>query len=281
MKSIRLAIVILLLLSISCSEKMPRGETVRWLPDKPLAGQEVILLYNPDGAEAVLTSPVHLYGRILMLADNAGSEVLNLPMHKDNNLWQTRFTIAKDVRMFLLHFEDRGKLDDRRGLNWEGFVYGSDERPVAGAHLCKSQLLQNGGRGGFSYRQDLHQAEIELEAELALYPSSLAAKTALWELLLRAHPGSAALERVRNELRQTYEAAAGDEEILAALLPFFFKTGQEYIARQIIAESVHLLPRGPVARAARRLDIERETDPVKKAALQEAFERDFAKETIL
>jgi hypothetical protein len=198
-----------------------------------------------------------------------------LPMAQKDGVWRTRHLLPAEGQFFLLRFAANGKTDDNGGRCWEGILHGREMRPLRGAHLQKSLLLQQGGAGGFPFRQSLSEAETELEAELALYPDNLEAKTALWDLLLRRSPLASTKERVRNELRQIYENAGGDEETLAALLPFFFRTGQEYAARQIIAESVALLPRGPVAAAARRREIEREQDPIKKASMIEAYNKEF------
>ena len=270
------ALLLLVIAGLSgCSRQMPPGQVAAWLPDRPQAGGEITLFYNPAAPGAVLVNETGLTAEMLIMRTSEPPIRTELPMAQKDGVWRTRHLLPAEGQFFLLRFAANGKTDDNGGRCWEGILHGREMRPLRGAHLQKSLLLQQGGAGGFPFRQSLSEAETELEAELALYPDNLEAKTALWDLLLRRSPLASTKERVRNELRQIYENAGGDEETLAALLPFFFRTGQEYAARQIIAESVALLPRGPVAAAARRREIEREQDPIKKASMIEAYNKEF------
>ncbi len=270
------ALLLLVIAGLSgCSRQMPPGRVAAWLPDQPQAGGEITLFYNPAVPGAVLVNETGLTAEMLIMRTSEPPIRTELPMAQKDGVWRTRHLLPAEGQFFLLRFAANGKTDDNGGRCWEGILHGREMRPLRGAHLQKSLLLQQGGAGGFPFRQSLSEAETELEAELALYPDNLEAKTALWDLLLRRSPLASTKERVRNELRQIYENAGGDEETLAALLPFFFRTGQEYAARQIIAESVALLPRGPVAAAARRREIEREQDPIKKASMIEAYNKEF------
>ena len=273
----RIGVLLLLVIAglSGCSRQMPPGQVAAWLPDRPQAGGEITLFYNPAAPGAVLVNETGLTAEMLIMRTSEPPILTELPMTQKDGVWRTRHLLPAEGQFFLLRFAANGKTDDNSGRCWEGILHGREMRPLRGAHLQKSLLLQQGGAGGFPFRQSLSEAETELEAELALYPDNLEAKTALWDLLLRRSPLASTKERVRNELRQIYENAGGDEETLAALLPFFFRTGQEYAARQIIAESVTLLPRGPVAAAARRREIEREQDPIKKASMIEAYNKEF------
>ncbi len=273
----RIGVLLLLVIAglSGCSRQMPPGQVAAWLPDRPQAGGEITLFYNPAAPGAVLVNGTGLTAEMLIMRTSEPPIRTELPMAQKDGVWRTRHLLPAEGQFFLLRFAANGKTDDNGGRCWEGILHGREMRPLRGAHLQKSLLLQQGGAGGFPFRQSLSEAETELEAELALYPDNLEAKTALWDLLLRRSPLASTKERVRNELRQIYENAGGDEETLAALLPFFFRTGQEYAARQIIAESVALLPRGPVAAAARRREIEREQDPIKKASMIEAYNKEF------
>ncbi|HOC25601.1 MAG TPA: hypothetical protein PKJ13_09835 [bacterium] len=273
----RIGVLLLLVIAglSGCSRQMPPGQVAAWLPDRPQAGGEITLFYNPAAPGAVLVNETGLTAEMLIMRTSEPPIRTELPMAQKDGVWRTRHLLPAEGQFFLLRFAANGKTDDNGGRCWEGILHGREMRPLRGAHLQKSLLLQQGGAGGFPFRQSLSEAETELEAELALYPDNLEAKTALWDLLLRRSPLASTKERVRNELRQIYENAGGDEETLAALLPFFFRTGQEYAARQIIAESVALLPRGPVAAAARRREIEREQDPIKKASMIEAYNKEF------
>ena len=273
----RIGVLLLLVIAglSGCSRQMPPGQVAAWLPDRPQAGGEITLFYNPAAPGAVLVNGTGLTAEMLIMRTSEPPIRTELPMAQKDGVWRTRHLLPAEGQFFLLRFAANGKTDDNGGRCWEGILHGREMRPLRGAHLQKSLLLQQGGAGGFPFRQSLSEAETELEAELALYPDNLEAKSALWDLLLRRSPLASTKERVRNELRQIYENAGGDEETLAALLPFFFRTGQEYAARQIIAESVALLPRGPVAAAARRREIEREQDPIKKASMIEAYNKEF------
>ena len=269
----------ILLLWAACSPKMSPDQVLVWQPEKPQPGMPAALLYNPASPQAALPSPAQLNARIQILRPNSPPQVIETALEPKGKIWRARFEVPADAQMVLAVLTAAGKSDDRQGQSWESLLYSRDGRTVQGAHLQKSRLLRHGAAAGFPYRTNLREAETELTAELTLYPGNLEARTELWDLLLTAYPAGAMQGRVRTELRQMYENAAGDEEILAALLPFFFRTGQEYIARQIIEESVALLPRGPVARAARRIAIDREDDPQKKAALIAAFVKDFPGES--
>jgi hypothetical protein len=270
----------ILTLLAACSPEMGPDQVLIWRPEKAQAGTDITILYNPASPGAALREPQKLTARVLVLSSGQRPQTMEKLMEPKGKIWHAQIAVPPDAQMLLAILIDGGRHDDNRGRGWENFLYGMDERPVSGAHLQKSLLLQRGGTAGFPYRRNLREAETELEAELTLHPQNLQAKTALWDLLLRQYPAGSIQERVRKELRQTYEEAAGDEETLAALLPFFVRTGQEYIARQIIEESVALLPRGPVAAAARRLEIGRESDPIKKAALVAAFAKDFPGQTL-
>ncbi len=278
----RIGVLLLLVIAglSGCSRQMPPGQVAAWLPDRPQAGGEITLFYNPAAPGAVLVNETGLTAEMLIMRTSEPPIRTELPMAQKDGVWRTRHLLPAEGQFFLLRFAANGKTDDNGGRCWEGILHGREMRPLRGAHLQKSLLLQQGGAGGFPFRQSLSEAETELEAELALYPDNLEAKTALWDLLLRRSPLASTKERVRNELRQIYENAGGDEETLAALLPFFFRTGQEYAARQIIAESVALLPRGPVAAAARRREIEREQDPIKKASMIEAYNKEFTQRAV-
>lgn len=279
----RLGTLLLLLIiagQMDCSRRMPPGQVAAWLPSEPQAGSRLTLFYDSSAPGALLADASDITAELLILRAPLPPISAGLPMAKKSGVWRVRLQLPAEGQCFLLRFVGGGKRDDNGGRCWESILYGREMRPVRGAHLQKSLLLQQGGSAGFPFRQALNEAETELEAELALYPDNLEAKTALWDLLLRRSPLESTKERVRNEIRQIYENAGGDEEILAALLPFFFRTGQEYAARQIIAESVALLPRGPVAAAARRWEIEQEQDPIKKASLIEAFHKDFPQQSL-
>lgn len=269
----------LLLLWAACAPKMSPDQVLIWQPDKPQPGMPAALLYNPASTESALPAPTQLTARIQFLRSGAPPQIIAAALEPTGDLWRVRLHIPADALMLLAVLTTAGKSDDRQGQSWESLLYSRDGRAVQGAHLQKSRLLRQGADSGFPYRINLREAETELTAELTLYPGNLEARTELWDLLLTAYPEGAMQGRVQAELRQMYENAAGDEEILAALLPFFFRTGQEYIARQIIEESVRLLPRGPVARAARRIAFDREADPQKKAALIAAFLKDFPGES--
>ncbi len=273
----RIGVLLLLVTAglTGCSRQMPPRQVAAWLPGQPQAGGEITLFYDPAAPGAVLAGEPGLTAELLIAHSSGPPLRAGVPMAQKAGIWQVRHLLPDDGQFFLLRFCSGEKRDDNGGRCWESILAGREMRPVKGGHLQKSLLLQRGGMEGFSWRQDLGEAETELEAELALYPDNLEAKTALWDLLLRRSPFESTRIRVRNELRQVYENAGGDEEILAAILPFFFRTGQEYVARQIIAESVALLAHGPVAAAARRWEIEHEQDPIKKASLIEAYKQEF------
>ncbi|HOT97745.1 MAG TPA: hypothetical protein PLN61_02290 [bacterium] len=262
-------------LLIHCAPQLPPDQVAAWKPQRPLAGAEITLYYNPGAVHAVLKNPAAVTAELLqMRGDQQPPLPLRLAMARKGSLWQVHTLLQPEARMLLLRFTAE-RTDDNRGESWLSLVFSDDGRPVIGAHLEKALLLQQGGVAGYPCRKDLHEAETELEAELTVWPQNIAARTALWDLLLRQYPVASTTTRVRNELRQVYESAGGDEEILAALLPFFYRTGQAYIAREIITESVALLPHGSVAAAARRWEISQEADPVKKAAMIAAFQHDF------
>lgn len=258
-----------------CSRQLPPGQVAAWQPGQPMAGAPLTLYYDPAAPGAILAAEAGLTAELLIVCAPQLPVRAELPMTIKNGVWRARHLLPAEGQFFLLRFYSGEKEDNNGGRYWESIIYGREMRPARGAHLQKSLLLQQGGIEGFSWRQEPGEAETELEAELAIYPDNLEAKTALWDLLLRRYPLASTRTRVRNELRQVYENAGGDEEILAALLPFFFRTGQEYIARQIVAESVALLPRGPVAAAARRWEIGQENDAIKKASLIEAYNAEF------
>jgi hypothetical protein len=264
---------------LSCTPKIAPERVAAWRPEKPLPGSELTLYYNPSAPQALLKNSPGVTAEVLELRGDPAPVKTRIRMHKKGKIWQGRLALQPDSRMLLIRFAAE-ETDDNQGAYWESLVFSADGRPVSGAHLQKAMLLQKGLISGFAYRTDLREAVTELEAELTIYPLNLAAKTALWDLLLRQYPVESTKERVRNELRQIYENAGGDEETLAALLPFFFRTGQAYAANQIIEESVALLPRGPVAAAARRWQIEQENDPQKKASMIEAYHRDFARQVL-
>lgn len=268
------ACLLLATLLAGCAPQMPPDQVAAWQPERPLAGAELTIWYNPGAAAAVLKNPVAITAELLQLRGDQAPLPTPLAMTRKGGRWQAHTVLLPGARLLLLRFA-AGMIDDHQGAHWESLVYSADGRPVPGAHLEKALLLQRGEVAGYRLHKNLREAETELEAELTVWPQNIAARTALWDLLLHQYPVPSTTTRVRNELRQAFENAAGDEEILAALLPFFFRTGQAYAAREIIAESVALLPRGPVAVAARRWEISQQADPIKKAAMIAAFEHDF------
>jgi len=274
MRSLFPTAALLTLMLLNCSREMPLDQAAAWKPEQPLAGGELTLYYNPDATAALLKNAGAMTAELLQFCGGRTPRVDRLAMVQKRGLWQARFVLQPDARLLLLRFV-ADRTDDQQGRNWESLVYSSDGRPVPGAHLEKSLLLQRGEAAGFAVAKDLRAAETELEAELTVWPKNIPARTTLWDLLLHQHPGESTAARVRSELRQAYDEAGGDEETLAALLPFFFRTGQAYAARQIIEDSVALLPRGPVAAAAREWEISQQSDPIKKAAMIAAFQHDF------
>jgi thiol-disulfide isomerase/thioredoxin len=241
-------------------------------PEKPVAGQKVVLTYDAGSRKAALSAAGEITGEVLLIPGKGLPELVEVPLSKEGTSWSGTFVVPEGKACLLAFRFTSGDLVDDNGKNaWSALVYSADGKPVRNAHYMKTFFLMGMAMGEFKHDKDVEGAKAEARAEKAAYPDNVGAWGFLWSQQLRESPGDSTVARIRKELEALYELKKNDAEEAPNFVGWFGRTGQQDRATKLQDAMVTKDPRGPLARSAAEQALVTERDPRKRIAAIDAF----------
>jgi len=270
------AFFVLTCVTIAFSVRAQENQVATISPGTPKIGDEITVTYNPKAKGATLRDAKEISLEALAMRETDLPVLIETPMRKEAKVWRASFKLTDEKsRLILLRFVSDDQKDDNGENVWNILVYGTDGKPLKGAHLQRASFLRQGSFLEFRHQKDIAAAKTEVAKERELYPDNWHATTLLWDIMLRENPSDETKARIKEELAKLYESQKDDEEVVSTLLYWFEQTGQKDRADEIRKAAIAGNPKGKIAESARRSEIYAEKDPAKRVELLERFLADF------
>ena len=245
-------------------------------PQNPKVGDEIVITYDQGAKAANLRDVRQITAEVLLAKETDLPVLLELPMKKSAKIWECSFKLLDDqVRVLLIRFVSGELIDDNGENAWNALVFGSDGRPLRGAHLQRAYGRQYGSVIDFKIAKDTEGAKADFLRERELHPDNWRAAFAWWSALMREKPGDETKAEIKKDLENVYKLQKNNGEAVASLLYWFPQVGAKERADQIKAEAIAADPKGPVAMMERRREVFAEKDPRKNLELLDEFLADF------
>lgn len=268
--------VALFLLFLACPAAAAQEEVAKIQPRNPKIGDEIVITYDQNAKAANLRDVRQITAEVLLAKENDSPVLLELPMKKSAKIWKCSFRLSDDKTRFLLFRFVSGELIDDNGENaWNTLVFGSNGRPLKGAHMQRAIGRQYGSVIDFKIAKDTEGAKADFIRERELYPGNWRAAFRWWSVLMRERPGDETKAEIKEDLENVYKLQKNNGEAVASLLYWFPQVGAKERADQIKKEAIAADPKGPVAMMERRREVFSEKDPKKSLELLDKFQADF------
>ncbi len=268
-------IICFLLATCICPLFAFQDQVVVISPPTPKVGDEVTMTYNAKAKSATLREAKEITAEVFVIGE--GMPVLKeIPLSTSAQGWKGSFKLTDEKsKLFLVRFMSGDLVDDNGENVWSSLVYGSDGKPVKGAHLQHAYIFQSGSFFNFKHEKDMTKAKAELAKEKELYPDNWAATAGLWGFWMRESPTDETKAKIKEELAPFYERYKDNEDVVAGVLRWFEQTGQKEKAEEIRKTALASNPKGKVAQSMRLSEVYAEQDLPKRAVLLEKFLDDF------
>ncbi|NOZ63271.1 MAG: redoxin domain-containing protein [Calditrichaeota bacterium] len=180
MRTQKMWLVVLVLVTIVGSCGKAPNVTVSLKPEKPIAGEKITVQFKPRR----LVSKNKKDQKIIMIAQlNGGDSEKNIivPMDLKGDIWQAELQTDTAHCLLSVKFEDaRGRVEDNNQWGWNFVLYDKDKRtPKKNGYFRKGKIYLGEGHAGA--RPDFERAKQVLGKELSLYPENYRALFALWQ----------------------------------------------------------------------------------------------------
>jgi thiol-disulfide isomerase/thioredoxin len=252
------------------------GQVFTTSPPSPLIGADVTLTFDGTASGATLGGKSSLRGEAFLMLDSDAPVRISFPMSKSGVKWTGSFPLTDDRTRLILFRVVADKEEDAGDGNAPFvMVYGSNGKPLMGANLQRASLMLGGGFMEFKHAKDFAGAYAAFSNEKELYPDNWRVYPLEWNAMMRENRGEETAAKVKTALEGYYERFKGNGDALAAVLPWFDKTGQKERGEAITKAAIEAAPTGPVAEATRRGALLAERDMTKRAELIEKFLADF------
>ena len=245
-------------------------------PANPRVGDKITVAYDESAPSAKLKNAGEMDVYILIVTNGYENPLfLQLPMKHTGKTWTASLPLTEQTSKLLLFRCISGdNVDDNNGDGWDVMVYGSNGKPVKGAHYSMA-LLMNGGINSFRHKKDDAAMKEELQKELELYAGSRGALSMLWNMKLKENSSAETISTIKQELGQVYDANKDDEKFLPTIVYWYERIGDSTKAEQIRQAEIAARPKGPVARSVAWDNIFKVSDHPQRIPLFDKFFSDF------
>ena len=154
---------------------------VNILPMSPKAGEQITIEYTPlDADKAWAEEADNLHAVLFAFTQEAESPVATeIPLTKRGTRWTAAYRPAGDVVFGMIKVGDGLRYDNNKELYWNVMMFESGNRPVRHAHMKAAMAALGLLPAECRRKQDLQEAENELEEETKFHPNNLAAQVNL------------------------------------------------------------------------------------------------------
>jgi thiol-disulfide isomerase/thioredoxin len=246
-------------------------------PSQPKIGDQIALTYNSLPKTASLRDVKNITAEVL-LAKTSGElpQLLELPMKNEGNVWKASFKLSDEKARFLLIRFTSGDLKDDNGeKSWDCMVYGTNGKPLEGAHMLRYSVIRSGAYIDFKVAKDADIAKKELAMERELYPDNTAALSVQWSGMMRETPGDETKAKIKSEVDALLAKSGSKEDVVVLCASWYQQVGMKEKADELRKSAISSNPNGKVAESARAGEVYGEKDAVKRVAMMEKFLADF------
>jgi thiol-disulfide isomerase/thioredoxin len=252
------------------------AQVAAFTPSVLSVGSEVQISYDAGAPGAALSNVSAVTAEILIMREQQPPLLREIALTASGQVWKGVWTVDDPKSLlFMVRFASGARIDDNGEKCWILIVHGADGKPVKGAALSLAVVQMTGEQFEFKHPRNLTEAMKMAGRELSAYPDNWKAEIFRYRLMLRQKPGEETMNEVKGDLARLYEANRGNEEAVAAMLPFFEQTGQKDLAGKIRADALASSPRGMITQSARAAEMMSTREPAKRVQLVEAFINDF------
>ncbi len=269
-------IVFILSLLFAVNISAQTEQFVKQLPDKPKAGDNVVITYNASIDKATLKNAKEITLYVMIFGSDKGQRVLEQPMTNNNNLWTASFKLDDASENLLIYFFDDGTNKEfNYGEAWISMIYDTKNLPVKGAYSSQATLYNNSGFMDFKINKSKEKSLECLNKEIAANPGYVPAYYSRWNSMMREKPGDKTVATIKKELDKVYSLNKSNEKMVFRLLTWFEKTNQKAKADEIRTSTIKKNPKGYMAQMNRIEAIYDESDPSKQIELCKQVLADF------
>jgi thiol-disulfide isomerase/thioredoxin/tetratricopeptide (TPR) repeat protein len=269
-------IIIILSLLFAGSISAQTEQLVKQQPEKPKAGDNVIITYNASIDKATLKNAKEMTLYVMIFGSEKGQRVIEQQMTNNNNNWTASFKLDDASENLLVYFFDDGTNKEYNdGEAWLSMIYNAKNLPVKGAYSSQASLYSNSGFMDFKINKSKEKSLEFLNREIAANPGYVPAYNSKWNTMMRDKPGDETIAIIKKELDKVYSLNKTDEKMVFRLLNWFEKTNQKAKADEIRTSILKKNPKGYMAQMSRIDAIYDENDPSKQIEMCKQILTDF------
>ncbi|HLX12977.1 MAG TPA: hypothetical protein VKS81_09195, partial [Bacteroidota bacterium] len=245
-------------------------------PDKPKAGDKIVITYNSSPMKATFKNVPSIKAQLLIGRDGDSPLLVELPMTKDGYSWTSTTTLAeKKANILFVQFKAGDKTDDNSGDAWSAMVYGTDGKVMQGAHVSLASALLNGNYYGFAKTKDAEAGKQEALKEKELFPGNFEPYKILWNLATKAGNNASVKAELRKELDEVMPRFRSEKSGVYTFVLWYKYVGDTVTANKLHDDELMVNPKGAYAESEGLRAMMDESDPDKRIAMLEKYNKDF------
>lgn len=231
---------------------------VKFLPEKPHAGDTVTVVYDAGASRAVFHNADELISDVYLRTYPKAIR-LSLPMLRNGNKWSVQIpTLYPDttqhggkkiIQYLLLQFRSHDLTDLNRGRGWYCIFYNDHDSAYAGTYTNIALMSFLPGSAPFEITKDLAVADSLIHLQIALYPDFDYARIASWRIRLERDSSQLVKDAIISEINKLYDKVKDSIAQSYEFLQWLKWAGRTTEAEELEAQTLRKAPSGSLAQS--------------------------------
>ena len=269
----------LLFIIVSACTSYNFDETFSHLPEKPEAGDQLTILYNPDSTQLNKSENIVAY---YYFYSNKLDTVISYDMQKGDGGWISKVVIPPDQALLLVKFTDKeGKKEDNNGeMTYIVEMYddSGDKLPEASAAFAVARAARGGTAG---MKTDREEGIALLEKSFSQNPGLMKKYADEYLFNINRLKGPEAKDIISAKLAELEELNDGSEDVLVTLAKWYREIEDSIKSNRYRSELDYKFPANSLAESDAYLEIYNEPDIDRKIEMLREFENKFPGSTYI
>ncbi len=248
------------------------GQALTFKPEKPAAGQKIVISYNPSGTTML---GIENFEVTAYLMEGVAPLAREIKLAKKGTIYQGEITTNDSSKVVFVVFTHDDKVDNNNGEGYYVMMYAADGTPVAGARRALAQVFGNYG-AVFGIKKDKQVTASLMKEDFTANPDLKNKYIADYLNLLNQSKTESDKSLLKTELENILSKPGIKEADLSLVKLYYERVIKDTVqVARLNALLKEKFPNGNWARTEKISALKAEKDPVKKEALYAEIISDF------
>lgn len=262
---------LLIFILASCTKPVEFKGTFSTEPEKPKAGEKVLVKYDPANTVLKDSEKIKMFVYQYDVDIESSSEY---EMQKLENGWTSEFIVLPETKGTIIIFAEDETQDNNDEKGYFIKIYDESGNELAGVYGGLGAALYNWGRA-VGVSKNIEESLINFEKEFSQNPDSKIKYFDFYFPALIAQNDSSSKLIIEKELAILENKTEKSEEEISALAKWYKQIGSETKSGEYEKTVLEKFPNGKYAEDKLVNDFENEKDIIKKKELLKKFESTF------